>query len=211
MKPDIPFEPLPKTHRLERDIVITEKIDGATAGIYCEPFLDNPNVVEFVHAASRKRWIEPEEDNYGFAAWVEKNAGTLANDLGVGMHFGEWWGSGIRRGYGLTNGEKRFSLFNTRLWGPKVEEHEETTVTIDHHFDTLGVASTPILYEGPFTFKTGLGEVHMILPWVEAARLLERDGSVASPGFMDPEGVVIFHKAAQVCFKWTLDGDRHKG
>ena len=32
-----------------------------------------------------------------------------------GRHFGEWWGSGIQRGYGLD--EKTFSLFNAYRWG----------------------------------------------------------------------------------------------
>jgi hypothetical protein len=28
---------------------------------------------------------------------------------------------------------------------------------------------------------------------------------------MDPEGIVVFHTAASVLFKKTLDGDGHKG
>ncbi len=36
-------------------------------------------------------------------------------------------------------------------------------------------------------------------------------GSVVSPGFMRPEGIVIFHVASGQIFKATLDGDGHKG
>ena len=49
---------------------------------------------------------------FGFARWVETNRERLITLLGPGLHFGEWWGSGIQRGYGLTKGDKRFSLFN---------------------------------------------------------------------------------------------------
>jgi hypothetical protein len=65
---------------------------------------------------SRSRWITPDDDNFGFAAWVEANRDELLT-LGPGRHFGEWWGSGIQRGYGLPKGEKRFSLFNVSRWG----------------------------------------------------------------------------------------------
>ena len=45
-----------------------------------------------------------------------------------------------------------------------------------------------------------------------ALRRLEAIGSIAAPGFMKPEGVVVFHKAANVLFKKTLDkNDSHKG
>lgn len=185
-KPDIPFEPWPKIARLNRDIVITEKIDGTNAGIYISEEME-------VSASSRKRWVLPGEDSFGFAAWVEANAGTLVQDLGVGMHFGEWWGSGIQRKYGLTDGDKRLSLFNTRQWAAK-----------NGHFKTPGVASTPVLYEGPFTAPD-------TPPWDLVAEELRATGSRAAPGFMKPEGIVVFHVAAQVCFKWTFDGDGHKG
>lgn len=41
---------------------------------------------------------------------------------------------------------------------------------------------------------------------------LRADGSVAAPGFMRPEGVVVYHTAARVLFKVTLEKDaEHKG
>jgi hypothetical protein len=36
---------------------------------------------------------------------------------------------------------------------------------------------------------------------------LRRDGSISAPGFMDPEGIVIFHTAARIMFKKTFKGD----
>ena len=105
---DLPeFVPFPKIPRLFRPFVVTEKIDGTNASIHV---LEDGQVL----AASRTRWITPEADNFGFARWVHEHEEELRVGLGIGSHFGEWWGSGIQRGYGLK--EKRFSLFNTARW-----------------------------------------------------------------------------------------------
>ena len=53
-------------------------------------------------------------DNYGFAAWATAHKDELIAGLGAGRHFGEWWGQGIQRKYGLA--EKRWSLFNVSKW-----------------------------------------------------------------------------------------------
>src|SRR6478609_4562760 len=101
------FQEFPKMPRLSREVIITEKIDGTNAQVLITPEGE-------IHAGSRTRWITPESDNFGFAAWVRDNREQLLQ-LGPGRHFGEWWGSGIQRRYGLT--EKRFSLFNVKRWG----------------------------------------------------------------------------------------------
>lgn len=96
------FTGFPKIARLNREIVITEKIDGTNAQIFI-------NEAGGLFAGSRTRWITPgKDDNYGFAGWVERNRKELLK-LGPGQYFGEWWGAGIQRRYGMT--EKVFSLF----------------------------------------------------------------------------------------------------
>ena len=104
---NIPFVEFPKMPRLSREIIVTEKIDGTNAQVYIG---DDGTIL----AGSRTRWITPENDNFGFAAWVRDNTDELLK-LGPGSHFGEWWGAGIQRRYGLN--EKRFSLFNVARWG----------------------------------------------------------------------------------------------
>jgi hypothetical protein len=60
----------------------------------------------------------------------------------------------------------------------------------------------PILYRGPFSTQ----QVDQLLAG------LEHDGSSAAPGFMKPEGVVVYHVAGNLMFKKTLDkNDGHKG
>lgn len=171
------FEAFPKMARLFRECVITEKIDGTNAQI----FVGEDGVVR---AGSRTRWITPEADNFGFAAWVRDHEDEL-RQLGTGRHFGEWWGRGIQRGYGLT--DRRFSLFNAFRW-----EHERPSCC-----DVV-----PILYRGKFNTQ----EVD------QAIKSLAEDGSRAAPGFMRPEGVVVFHLAGCVGFKTMIEGDEsHKG
>lgn len=101
------FRPFPKIARLNRTVVVTEKIDGTNASIFISDDMAT------VLAGSRNRWITPESDNFGFATWVEANKTELLR-LGPGHHFGEWWGAGIQRRYDLK--EKRFSLFNVAKW-----------------------------------------------------------------------------------------------
>jgi len=102
----IKFESFQKIPRLSREIIVTEKIDGTNAQIL---ILENGDII----AGSRNRFITKENDNYGFAGWVDRNKNELLK-LGVGRHYGEWFGNGIQRGYGLK--EKCFYLFNTKRW-----------------------------------------------------------------------------------------------
>jgi len=222
----IEFTSFPKIARLNRNITITEKIDGTNAAIGIVDGITDP---EFgpegqvchvwtgelsgytVYAQSRKALIAPERDNFGFAQWVWDNAALLASALGPGLHFGEWWGSGIQRGYDLPKGEKRFSLFNTKRWyGLAMLEPDRGWMRPDGLLvkvpAELGVV--PILYEGPFNEGLGHGTLKWAMrPWDAALDHLAVHGSLASPGFMKPEGIVIYHHAQNSMFKVTLEKD----
>lgn len=183
-----------KIPRLNRDCVITEKIDGTNSQIFIDykdkQITDNyvePIVIvgDFsLWAGSRNRYLTIDNDNFGFANWVKANAEELIQ-LGPGLHFGEWWGQGIQRGYGLK--EKRFSLFNVHKWA-------------DNH--PVCCHCVPVLYEG--TFDTDLINAEV--------KYLFSNGSHAAPGFMKPEGIIIFHTAGNNLFKVTCEKDeKHKG
>lgn len=174
----ITFKPWPKTPRLFREMTITEKIDGSNGAIIVTE--DGQ-----VAAQSRNRLVTPGKltDNYGFARWVEDNAGLLAELLGPGHHYGEWWGGKIARGYGLK--EKRFSLFNT-------DRYSAIPLGL-----VEGLGTVPVLYKGNFDSA-----------YVEyAINTLIEEGSIAAPGFMDPEGVIVHHSAAQGVFKVLIEND----
>ena len=81
---DIEFKEFPKIARLSREIIVTEKIDGTNAQIL---ITEDGQIL----TGSRTRWITPQDDNFGFAKWVEENKAEILK-LGQGQHFGEWWG-----------------------------------------------------------------------------------------------------------------------
>ncbi len=177
------FEPWPKIPRLNRHIVITEKIDGTNASV---KILEDGRVL----AGSRTRWVTPESDNFGWAGWVRAHADELRAGLGVGHHFGEWWGVGIQRTYGIY--DRRFSLFNTHRWNGKVPESTPPACCL----------VVPVLYSGP----NSAGVVDA------SVQKLREEGSRAAPGFATPEGVVVFHTASKSMFKVTCTNDEeHKG
>lgn len=198
------FVPFPKLSRLSREIVITEKLDGTNSAVVIEQLpeerggevlLDGETAIVgrlVVSAQSRTRLITPGKstDNFGFAGWVRANAEQLVN-LGPGTHFGEWYGVGIQRNYGLT--ERRFALFNVHRWAQngQLPEYDKQCIPPDC------CEVVPILFRGDF-------ETHMVHKVLLG---LKRDGSRAVPGFMDPEGVVVFHTASGVLFKKTIKDD----
>jgi hypothetical protein len=175
--PDHPFEAFESIPRLIRSCVISEKIDGTNAQVFI------PDDLSCVRAGSRSRWITPADDNYGFAQWVDDHATELMQ-LGPGRHFGEWWGSGIQRRYGLA--EKRFSLFNAGRWS---SERPACCHVV------------PVLYAG--LFSTTIVD--------DVLAQLATEGSRAAPGFMKPEGVVVYLNAARKLYKKTIGDDGHKG
>ena len=215
------FKPFPKMARLKRECIITEKIDGTNASIYIGPHMGpyvsgdpkciaiqyTENVPLGMWVGSRNRWITTTDDNFGFAKWAVENANDLFN-LGEGHHFGEWWGSGIQRGYGFKNGEKFFSLFNASRW----VEHDQPSRLIEQDNPKAEPKYTqhapacckvvPILYKGIFSTVTAKLEL-------EELKIL---GSKAAPEYMNPEGIVVYHKAAGIGFKMTIkDDDKPKG
>ncbi len=209
------FEAYPKIPRWSKDIVITEKIDGTNAQIYIVAS-DSPErplrdvipvyIKEYEHdtflvyAGSRNHWLNVSSsgDNFGFAKWVETNGEELVK-LGEGRHFGEWWGLGIQRGYGLA--EKRFSLFNAGRW------HQENTPAC--------CQVVPVLYSGPAYVEpteeaARAAGSHVQDMTMDTLRRLSQTGSIAAPGYMNPEGIIIYHTGSNQCYKKTFEQDGGK-
>lgn len=133
-----------------------------------------------IGAASRNRLLSPTDDNYGFFKWVYIHQDQLLA-LGPGRHFGEWYGAGIQCGYGLK--EKRFALFNTHRWNSS------------NIPDCCEVV--PVLYTGMFSTEA----------INNTTEHLRNSGSVAVPGWMKPEGVIVYHHTLQSYSKVLLDND----
>ena len=218
------FEKFNKIPRLSRDIVITEKIDGTNAQIvilnrqkYFEEHHnpDNPDMTRawvdeideqtvykneefFVLAGSRRRWLDisSKGDNMNFAKWVQANGEELLK-LGEGRHYGEWYGQGIQRNYGLK--EKKLALFNVGKW---IKEYNQIDGTKQLLNDKQSYCPSccdivPILYQGLFNTE-------VINKYLES---LKENGSRIVPGFMNPEGIIIYHTASAHLYKKTILND----
>jgi hypothetical protein len=158
------FKPFPKIERLTKaSMNITQKIHGTNAQVFI--WADDYGVLQ-LKCGSRTRWITPEDDNYGFAAFVDQHRQEFIDRLGVGQHFGEWAGLGINSGEGLN--KKVFVLFDFWKYLPE-------------RVLPPGCCVVPVLYQGAYSSAT-IDDV---------MNILKKNGSMLSPGFMRPEGVVI--------------------
>ena len=209
------FEAFPKIPRFKREIVVTEKIDGTNAQIAWAELKNesdvfaahgDPNCLKVVsgqydgespmalYAGSRNRWVLPgKQDNFGFAAWAWEHAVELMK-LGPGRHFGEWYGLGIQRGYGLS--EKRFALFNVARWG---DEWDPAVCDLRRN------GSRPACCDvAPVVARGTAVDLDRVM-WE-----LGTFGSKAVPGFKSPEGIVIYHTASRQMYKRTFEQDGGK-
>ena len=199
----VEFKEFEKISRLNREVIVTEKIDGTNAQVFIRPAdgelehgydcqIEVDGAAHYIRAGSRNRWVPHVggDDNNGFGRWVYQHAHELAA-LGVGQHFGEWWGQGIQRKYGLQ--EKRWSLFNTGRWRDPGDQYAPPDAVLV----PLCCNVVPIL-------AVGIG----MAPVEEALEKLRSGGSFAAPGFMRPEGIVAFHTHARTLFKVTLERDQ---
>jgi len=198
------FKGWAKIHRLaappnaddRREMVITEKIDGTNAQILIVPEDEaNTNVRKIldaidglaIFAGSRKRYLTPgSDDNFGFAEWVLDHAPELMR-LGEGRHYGEWWGSGINRGYGLPKGERRFSLFDYKRWS--VEFNDEQAARVPSCVSVVPIIGIYDAFDTNHIFNA-YGDLLM-------------GGSWAAQGHDDPEGVVAEHLRSRLLLKYT--------
>jgi len=194
----IEFKKFSSIPRLSKDMIITEKLDGTNAQIFIakedeiefnerdkSPFYKTGVDDLYIAAGSRNRWLNLDADNYGFCSWVVNNAQELVK-IGHGRYYGEWWGQGIQHGYNLK--EKRFWLFNP---------DQGNYLDLPRH---IGVDVVPTLYKGPFCTKT----IERVM------ENLKESGSIAAPGYMNPEGIIIYHTGSGQTFKKTFNFDKGK-
>lgn len=196
--PEGAYPGMPKIPRWSRNIIITEKIDGTNGLIYVPDLPGEP-----VRFGSKSQWLSTKNDNHGFYNFMAPHAELLRELLGPGIHRGEWWGSGIQRGYGLPRGEKRFSLFNTNRWmtlgwdggsGPVLRAHWKHPSLVPPPW----LQCVPVLLHGQENCDRTI---------TTAIELLTEEGSHVVTGFKNPEGIVIYHTAGNVMFKKTLHHD----
>jgi hypothetical protein len=193
-----------KIPRWNRETVLTEKLDGTNGLVaVCPPDSNWHEMMSVrssspprfriltdgtqVAAGSRKRWLNPQSDNFEFAQWVWDHAEELAA-LGKGLHYGEWYGKGINRAYGLP--DRRFALFNVARWGMPGWTRPDCCEVV-----------TALAWPNAAHLNDTLRF------WLDS---LAEYGSVHVSGFRRPEGIVIYHTAGNNLYKVTFEGDQAK-
>jgi hypothetical protein len=212
------FKEWPKIPRHEKstDLIITEKIDGTNAAIHVREYVQEAGT-DFIYpteivAQSRTRLLDIDsgQDNFGFARWVYDNSADLVRLLGVGTHYGEWYGAGIQRGYGMK--EKRFALFGTE-WQP-YNNPDGTLAPVQpggfgmqviseaaEEMTALGLEVVPVLYRGKWSdvaIQGALGRLQ-----------LSGSQTYGGAGFESPEGIVLLNRHSQTRTKIVFD-NQHK-
>ena len=166
---DVEFKAWPKIPRENPfKVTITEKLNGTNSCIVIQQG-------EIVGVQSRKRFITPDDDNYGFAKWVAENREDLLT-LGDGYHYGEWVGLGIQKNPHCLE-RKEFFLFNTFRWNPDNPNRPKCCEVV------------PTLFVGLLQADT-----------VDACLQELRDCA----GDETPEGVVVYYHAFRKYTKHTI-------
>jgi len=186
------FKKWPSIPRLQNEIFhFSEKIDGTNSCVIIKDYQEAIESGQYwfkiktldnytIFAQSRNKLLTIDNDNFKFAQWVFDNAESLLN-LGVGYHYGEWWGKGINTRYSIP--EKRFSLFNTSLWNN--QNKPECCDIVPY----LGTCDINTLQEKIQQTKD----------------LLHITGSYVDTNCKNPEGFIIFCELQQQYYKWILD------
>lgn len=184
-KDEVQFLKWGKTPRLlDIKVTISEKLDGTNGLIYIN------NEQDGILAGSRNRWLgtSKSEDNAGFCKWVLENKAELIALLGPGYHYGEWWGQGVQRTYGMK--EKVFSLFNVGRWGALSRSEPRSLICDVVPSITLG-------------HVTRLDDVHTV---AETA-FMGDSVSAARYGveFSNPEGYMIYLHSSKQTYKVPIN------
>lgn len=191
---EIEFKAYGKTPRWGKETTaeITEKLDGSNMAVIV-------TARGYVGAQSRNRLITPEQDHAGFAKWVDQNADDLADVLGEGHHYGEWYGHGVqKRTYGLVNGEKRFALFNPYVYGETVRAS-----------GIRGLEVVPHLYSGPLEADT-VDRVMQDLKATGSKAGVAADNPWGGSPYLGPEGIIIYRNDTRRVSKATFDSPEGK-
>jgi hypothetical protein len=174
------FKKFPKIERYDVvEFTITQKLHGSNAQVY---IFETENGLDLL-CGSRSRWITPEDDNFGFAKFVQNNKQDFMDTLGIGRHYGEWVGKGINTGEGLI--DKQFFLFNWKRWVFIPLPENVRRIPLISHGHTF-------LYELDGRIECAMED-------------LKESGSKICPGYMKPEGIVI--EINGVFYKKTFENE----
>ncbi len=170
-----------------------------------------------VKAQSRNRFVTPDDDNVGFAAWVETNAAYWGGLMTDGVVFGEWCGPGIMNGTAINDIPQRiFAVFSLLIRGIHIYDPETISKILSnrpHDVHVLPWQTGPLTVD--FTKRETLpgvvdflnlvvNEVESGDPWVKSVFGVQGVG----------EGLVYYPQSDSVetfkHFAFKAKGEKHR-
>ncbi len=204
----------------------TVKLHGTNAGV-CY------NAVDGLWAQSRENIITPEQDNAGFAFFVETNKFwfnkfmlevSIKEDIDVNKNtisiYGEWCGGNIQKGVGITNIPKSFFIFGVKI-SPIVDSTDEEAVKKNPAYwvDSTYLRSTEDRIYNINDYQTWEMEIDFNMPQLiqndlsDLTIAVESECPVAKAfGFSGiGEGIVWTCEFKGVVYRFKVKGELHAG
>jgi hypothetical protein len=189
------------------------------------------NAEEGLWAQSRESIITPQNDNMGFALFVEKNKNefislmTIVKEkLNLNMRentisiYGEWVGKGIQKGVGIANLEKSFFIFGVKItphidFSDPIALKNNPAYWVDH--TTLKKADINIFNINDY--KTYSIDIDFNMPQLiqnqlsEYTKEVERECPVAKVFEFEGigEGIVWSAKLHNNIYRFKVKGEKH--
>lgn len=182
-------------------------------------------------AQSKENIITPEQDNVGFAFFVEANRGyfqhlmaevMIKHDLDMKLNtisiFGEWCGGNIQKGVGITNLPKSFFIFGVKI-SPIVDSSDEVAVKTNPAYwvDSTYLRSTEQKIYNINDYQTFSIDIDFNMPQLiqnelsELTIAVETECPVAKAfGFSGiGEGIVWACEYKGVVYRFKVKGEKH--
>jgi hypothetical protein len=202
----------------------TVKLHGTNAGV-CY------NSAEGLWAQSRENIITPEQDNAGFAFFVESNkeqfcslfdkvidtthVDTVMNTVSI---YFEWAGSGIQKNVGISEIKKSAFIIGIKI-SPNVENEEERKLKPAYWIDSSGYRDNEHNIYNILDFKTYEIDIDFGRPDLSVNKILELTLEVENECPVSKhfgvegigEGIVWFCEYKGTIHRFKSKGDKHAG
>jgi hypothetical protein len=200
----------------------TVKLHGTNAGV-------SFNAPSGMWAQSRENIITPEKDNAGFAFFVHSNETAfmrLFHDVAVNndmdMHkntitiYGEWCGSGIQKGVGISGIQKSFFIFGVKIT-PHVQSEEELKNNPAYWVDYTYLRNTEVKIYNIDDFQTWSIDIDFNMPQLvqnqlgELTNRVEKECPVSKFFGLSGvgEGIVWSCEVGGVVHRFKVKGEKH--
>lgn len=174
-----------------------------------------------IYAQSRESILTVEDDNYGFASFVEKNEQSFRKlfdtlefrDCDYITIFGEWCGSNIQKGVAINGLPKMFVIFDVKM---SYDSDEKNNYFLDND-EIKHLRNEKILIYNIYDFETYTIDIDFENPALSQNKLVELTNEVEKQCPVGKafgkegigEGIVWKSKAFNETIRFKVKGEKH--